>query len=251
VQPDRTIIAPLNLDTATWRLLDDIASVESWGPVTVHRLDPARQRASGRAPEDIVLRLQALSRTPLPQAVEYGVRDAQQSSATVRRATVVRCAQESVDRLAGLGFDQVGPRTFTTDLSVSQARERLAGAGVSAVDDDPPGPAPALDYPSTSRRGDPGAVQRLAQCLAQPDTEPRDVPSQLVPADPAAIGGVCRDVIDRQGRIWLQYLEDDTTKIELVEPLELRSGTVSGWSHTSGHTVAVPVSRITAHGGDR
>lgn len=248
VQPDRTIIAPLSIDTPTWRLLDDIATVESWGPVTVHRLDPARQRVSGRVPEEIVQRLRESSRTPLPQAVEYGVRDAQQSGATVRPATVVRCAEDSVERVAAIGFEQVGPRTFTTDLPVGEARERLAGVGICAVDEDPPGTAPALDYPGTAPRGDPAAVRRLAHFLAEPATAPEGVPSELAPADPATIGGVCREAIDRQGSIWLQYTEDGSTKVDLVEPLQLRSGTVSGWSHTCGRTVAVPVSRITAHG---
>ena len=66
IQPDHTLIAPITLDAGTWELVDAVSHLESWGPVTMHRLDPARLRSavSGQDPQDLLDRLGQEPRAP-------------------------------------------------------------------------------------------------------------------------------------------------------------------------------------------
>jgi hypothetical protein len=248
VQPDNTVVAPLQLDTPTWRLLHDACLLESWGPVTVHRLDPTRLSSGLRSPDEVVEMLTAAARTPLPQSVVYRIRDARAERAAVRRATVVRWAGDPAV-LAAVGLQQVGPGIFVTELNPDPVRRRLGEAGVPVTVDPPREPAPPLDHVQGARRQDPGAVKRLVQRLTGPPAQVGEPPPSLRPADPATIGSTCRDAIARGESMWLRYADSDGTLVELVEPMDLRSGTLTGWSHSSGRAVGIPIARITAHGG--
>lgn len=250
VQPDQTIIAPANIDTDTWRLLHDVAVVESWGPVTMHRIDQGRLRAAvtGRDAEQTLERLRSASRTGLPQSLEYLVADAARSSmANIYPATVVEVTEADVATVSELGLHQVGPQTFTSDLPQDVLRRRLADAGVVASESDRPTLAESMERQRIEHL-DERTLQRLVGHLVRSEAGDQTEPPPLTPADPRTIADMCQQVIDRGGRMWLQYAEGSSTAVELMEPLQLRSGQLTAWSVTGGRTLTVPLSRIAAFG---
>lgn len=249
VQPDLTVIAPLAVDTMTWQLLQGIAHVESWGPVTTHRIDPARMRqtVAGQDVEDLLERLAGAARTPIPATVEYAVRDAGRS-ATVRvgRATLVTAGPESARTLEGMGMARVS--AYTSDLPPDVLARRLAQAGVTATVSAPQIHGQPLDHARPAPGPGSLALDRLVEHLTQEQAQPAADPPPLHDADPATMVQVCQRAISNTERLWLSYAEAGATRTELVEPVELRSGRLTAWSFTGGRTISVPLSQIAAHG---
>jgi hypothetical protein len=250
VQPDHTVIAPLSLDTGTWRLLQDVAHVESWGPVTTHRIDPARLRTlvAGREPDELLQRLADMSRTPLPQSVEYVVRDAARATAArVYRATVVEVGGPDAETLTELGLTKVTEHLFTTDLPMAAVQQQLAAAGISVAAHSEPVAGTPLDVQRVPAVPDEQSVNRLVGLLVGEQAVSDVSPPTLTDADPATMVGVCLDAISKEQRLWVQYADGDQNRTELIEPIEVRSGRLTGWSLTAGRTLSVPLSRVAGY----
>ncbi len=252
VQPDGTVIAPLAIDNSTWTLLQSIAHVESWGPVTMHRIESARLQAAvnGRDPQQVVDALAAASRTPIPQSIEYLIRDAARSAGVnVYPATVIEGAGQDVERLKGLGLTQVSEQVFTSPQSPEEVVRLLAEAGVATSQ----GPAEVFGVPLERATQGPGpddaAVVRLVEHLLDGQAVPAEAPPTLPTADPVTVADICRKAIDEDRRVWVQYADADGVRTELVEPIDLRVGRLSGWSLHAARMITVPLSRIAAVGG--
>ena len=250
VQPDNTVIAGADIDTATWQLLADTTSLESWGPVTMHRFDPARirQAVSGRDPQQLLERLRAASKTDLPQSLEYLFNDAARGSAVrVSSATLVEVTPADAQAVEALGFTPLTELVFTTDLDESTVRTMLAEAGVAAAHTGPVTPARPMDYPASAHAPDPRAVRRLVQRLLGPEEGDHVPPPQMFEADPQTMADVCRSAIQSTTALWLSYSDDGKTVTELVEPVDLRSGSLTGWSITGNRAVNVALARIASY----
>ena len=242
VQPDHTVIAPANVDTPTWMLLHDIARVESWGPVTVLRIETARLRLAlaVRTPDEVLAQLTSASRTPLPQSLEYTIRDATRGRPVqVRQETVIRGVGSEGEALRELGWQELGSGVFGTTQPLEVVRRALAELGIAVTINDPEQTAVALDYPREQAHDD-MAVDRLVEHLVEPAAAPLD-PPPLEPAEP----GTLREALSAR-RVWLEFSEGQSTLTHLVEPLELRSGSLTGWSLTASRSVSIPLSRIAA-----
>lgn len=250
LQPDHTVVAPASLDTDTWCLLHDISRLESWGPVTMHRIEITRMRiaVTTRSPAQILTQLGSATRTPVPQSVEYTINDAGRGTAAlVQSATIVRTSPTDADAVAALGFEQLGAQTFATELPADVVRRRLSAAGIAAMAAQDPVVAHPLEYPRTSGAPDEHAVNRLVQHLVDEPTD-SSAPPALTPADPQTVAAQCRKAIAEDLRMWLEFSEGHETLTHLVEPIDLKSGHLTGWSLTAGRTVTIPLARIGALG---
>jgi hypothetical protein len=254
VQPDHTMIAPVNIDTQTWNLIDSISHVESWGPVTMHRIDPTRLRSAvaGTDPQHIVDQLARASKTGVPQSVEYAVRDAARvAAARAYRATVVHAGPHDEQRLRDLGFEQITTQVFVTDLPVDVAQQRLTSAGIPVSTPQPRDVAEPIDYPRADQPPDAHAITRLVTHLLGDQARTDLHPPELVPADPAMIVEVCRRAVADDRRLWVRYTDGADVRTEYVEPIEVRSGRLTAWSLSTGRTLGVPIARIAAYGADQ
>jgi hypothetical protein len=252
VQPDSTIIAPLAVDNATWALLQSIAHVESWGPVTMHRIDTARLKSAvdGRDPQEVIDALTAASRTPIPQSISYLIRDAGRSAGvSVYPATIVEGGAHDSARLKELGLTQVSEQIFTSPQSPEEVVRMLAAAGVATVRGPDPLFGTPLERAHAGHGPDDAAVNRLVAHLLDGQPAPVVAPPVLDTADPGTVADVCQQAIDEDRRVWVQYADGDGVRTELVEPIDLRVGRLSGWSLHAGRMITVPLSRIAAVGG--
>lgn len=90
LQGDLTGIVPGRPSTALERLLEDAAEVESRGAAITVRFTPeslTRAFDAGRSAEDLLAELAAHSRTPLPQPLDYLVRDTARRHGRLRVGT--------------------------------------------------------------------------------------------------------------------------------------------------------------------
>jgi hypothetical protein len=103
-----------------------------------------------------------------------------------------------------------------------------------------------LEFPRVAAQ-DKRAIDRLVSRLVGSDQVDLR-PPPLQPADPATLADTFRQAVTEGRSVWLEFREGDATLTHLVEPFDIRSGRVSGWSLTAGHSVSVPLSRIAATG---
>ncbi len=242
VQPDHTIIAGANVDHRTWALLHEIARVESWGPVVMMRIEGTllRSAVARHGAGHILAELGRISRTPIPQSVEYLVRDAARSApAQMARVTLVRANGEESQTLRDLGWQELAPDAFITELGIDAVRSHLGKRGVATTSVQQPVHAAPLDHRRPAQH-DPDAVDRLVVHLVQPAVE-AGMPPVLTPTDPARLRELLGD-----GRVWVEFSDGQQTLTHLVEPLEVRSGSLSAWSLTAARTLTIALSRIVA-----
>jgi len=250
VQPDHTVIAPLWVDTPTWELMQAVARVESWGPVTMQRIDPGRlrQAVARRRPDDLLTALSAASRTPVPQSVEYAIGDAGRASPVrVYPATVVETSGEDSEALRGLGLSEVTPTMFTSDQSPEVVTRLLTAAGVATEREEAPQVAVPLDRGQGTSAPDPATVTRLVAHLMAGDRTVDLTAPALSPADPDTLAHVCRLAITDDRRMWVEYADSQGAATDLLEPIDLRGGRLTGWSLTGGRMVTVTLARIAAY----
>ncbi|HEX3004006.1 MAG TPA: helicase-associated domain-containing protein, partial [Angustibacter sp.] len=104
LQADLTAVAPGPLATGVGRLMQLSADVESRGGATVYRFGPSSVRRAldaGSSADQLLADLAAASRTPVPQPLEYLVRDVARRHGRVRvgsASAYVRSDDESVLR---------------------------------------------------------------------------------------------------------------------------------------------------------
>ncbi len=251
VQPDATIMAPAVVDAPTWQLLEGISVVDSWGPMSLHRLDLARVRATVAAgePAQILEQLGKASRTPIPQPVEYMIQDAARTSlARVYSASVVEVPEQDHEAAHQVGLQQIGPRVFVSDLPVDVVVRRLAEHGVSAQALQAAALPKPLDHPRPEPEPDAATVSRLVEHLRSGADPQQATAPALTQGDAQTVVDVCRDAVSAGTRLWLQISDSEGTRTELVEPLELRGGQLTAWSLTAGRASSIPVARIAAFG---
>ncbi|WP_420112979.1 helicase-associated domain-containing protein [Pseudactinotalea sp.] len=146
VQGDLTGIVPGRPGAELARLLEACADVDSRGAALTVRFTGAsisRAFEAGWSQDDLLTQLQRASRTPLPQPLEYLVRDVARRYRRVRvqpAATVIRTDDEASaaallgdPRLASLGLRAIGPSTLAADATPLTVHETLRSAGAAPV----------------------------------------------------------------------------------------------------------------------
>lgn len=162
VQSDLTAIVPGRPSPRLAELLEACADVDSRGAALAVRFSAASiaRALEDWSAEDLLGRLRAASRSPLPQPLEYLVTDAARRRRRVRvqpAAAVVRTDDEAAclallgdPRLAHLGLRQVGTTTLAADVSALAVHEALRGVAAAPVLEGPDGRA--VQIPTTRAR---------------------------------------------------------------------------------------------------
>lgn len=162
IQGDLTAVVPGRPSPQLRELVDLVADVESRGPgMTVRFSADSVRRAldAGTDADDLLSRLRAASLTPLPQPLEYLVRDVARSHGSVRigaAGAYLRAEDPAAlarvvahPKLSHLGLQALAPTVLVARVGAREVSEALAEAGLSGVLEGPDGQPLAL--PSTAR----------------------------------------------------------------------------------------------------
>ncbi|KLN35149.1 hypothetical protein FB00_08360 [Cellulosimicrobium funkei] len=169
LQGDLTGIVPGRPSRTLERLVEVAADVESRGAATTVRFTPdsvLRALDRGATADELLAELAAHSRTPVPQPLEYLVRDTARRHGRVRVGTAssyVR-AEDPVllagiaedPALRGLGLVLLAPTVLASAAPAGELQEALRARGVPAVVEGPDGRVLIADR--AGRRGAPDAV---------------------------------------------------------------------------------------------
>jgi len=168
LQGDLTGIVPGRPSGALERLLEVAADVESRGAATTVRFSAdsvLRALDRGATADELLTELATHSRTPVPQALEYLVRDTARRHGRVRVGTASSYVRaEDPVLLAGLvedpalralGLVLLAPTVLASVAPAGELQEALRGRGVPAVVESPDGRVLVADR--AGRRGAPDA----------------------------------------------------------------------------------------------
>ncbi len=271
MQADLTAVVPGLPTTALADLLRSAADQESAGAAAVHRFSTAsvhRALAAGLSGEDLLAELSA--RGPVPQALEYLIRDAARHHAPLHvgaAGSFVRCTDPAalaslqaeapalalvrlsdtvmasphppevvLDQLRSLGHRPVA------DLGVAGATEPARRTAGPAVEGRVPRVTPALAdavvraMRAAERRGRPGGPDRR-------DT----VPTHPVPAqEPADVVTALQTAIASRSAVLVGYVDPMGSAVaRRIEPLTLSAGYLTAMDLGTEQVHSFAVARIT------
>ncbi|TIC88474.1 hypothetical protein E8D34_06075 [Nocardioides sp. GY 10113] len=249
IQADLTAVAPGPLESLLARRLQEVAEIESHGAATVYRFTPASVRGaleSGWSGGEIKEFLTAVSRTPVPQPLDYLVDDAVRSFGRLRvgLAAAYVCSEDEValaelvnhPRADALGLRRIAPTVVISSVPADVLLPRMRELGLSPVVEGTDGvvrvgvgdplrarsPRQATD----SARGAARAAAHVAtavRTLREGDAEARTRPASA--STPAGASAALRDAIERRGRVQIGFTDNQGVIVEReVLPLVVEGG---------------------------
>jgi hypothetical protein len=274
LQADLTAIAPGPVTGSLAAFLRLVADVESRGGATVHRFSEDSIRRcldTGWTGEDILAGLRDASSTPVPQPLEYLVRDVARRHGTIRVrgvSSVIRSEDEGgLDvmlanrRLAALQLRRIAPTVLTSPVGPEVVLEMLREEGFAPVPESASGTVTVPTRPARravrQRSVDPALVQTMdnaqlgslvaglraseahARARAVPTADGRTGPA--IPAnDPTTSMAVLREAIADGRAVWLGYSDGiGRTQRLLFHPERLDGGRVTGVSDDVTRTLSI------------
>jgi hypothetical protein len=274
IQGDNTAIAPGPLQLELAREMSLIANIESKGGATVYRLtEHSIRRAldNGRSSDDIKKFLGKISKTPIPQPLEYMIADVGKRYGKLRVgisfSSYIRCEDESLlaqiladKKLAHLQFRQLSKGVLMTEGDTHEAIDALVDSGYFPALEDRDGalvarkqdrarakakarpPRISVDYATPSddligaalralRAGDKAASHRKSAPVAT--GTPSETMSTLTLA------------IKSKATVTIGYADTDGGLSErIIEPIHLLGGILMAYDHGSDEVLRFAVSRI-------
>lgn len=278
LQADLTAIAPGPVTGSLAAFLRMVSDVESRGGATVHRFSEASIRRcldAGWTGEDILAGLEDASSTPVPQPLDYLVRDVARRHGTVRVrgvGAVIRSEDEAgLDvmvahkALAPLALRRIAPTVVTSNASPEVVLDLLRETGFSPMAESASGVVAVPTRPARrvtrSRAVDRTLIQSLdeaqlatlvaglrsseADAAARAAAAPTGRRGPAIPAnDPTTSMAVLREAIADGRPVWLGYSDNiGQTQRMLFYPERLDGGRVTGV--TDGVTRTLSIHRIT------
>jgi hypothetical protein len=281
LQADLTAVAPGPLESAVARKLQLVAEVESRGGGAVYRFTPASVRRAldvGWTATELHEFLASVSRTPVPQPLEYLVDDTARTFGTIRvghAEAYLRADDETAltellhhPQAAGLGLRRLAPTvlTSTTPLDVLLPRLRDLGAApvVEAADgtvhvarpdqrrartprEHRQGHGPlGADAARSARRT--ATVASVVTAVRAGDRAAASRPAGPDPAStPSGSLAALRDAAEVGAVVVISYVDNHGTRTDrVVEPVSVEGGVLTAHDHRTDDTRTFAVHRITS-----
>jgi hypothetical protein len=277
LQADLTAIAPGPLAGGLSTFMRLVADVESRGGATVYRFTPESVRRcldAGWSVDQVLGALTDASQTPVPQPLDYLVRDVARRHGQARVGSIrayVRCDDETTlgsmlaDRnLSALQLRTIAPTVLVSPVAAETVLEFLRDHGYAPAAEAPDGgvvvpsagrhrtptqrrptlvTAQAVDHEHVStlvgalRAGEEAAAYQREQLAA------RQGPS-LPSTDPTTTLAVLRDAAADRQAVWLGYSDaDGQVRRLLFYPQRVEGGRVHGTA--DGTTRTLSIHRVT------
>ena len=280
LQADLTAVAPGRLEGSLAQFMRLVADIESRGGATVYRFSADTLRRAldaGWSAAQVLGTLREVSRTPVPQPLEYLVGDVGRRHGQTRIGTAsayVRSDDEAVldamlaDRsLAPLQLRRIAPTVLVSPVSSPTVLELLRDSGFAPVVESMDGGVlvPPSTHHRTPARRPPSAPMTTSvvddeyaaslvsalrageESAAFQRTREESLPGPKLPsADPAVTLALLRDAAAEHDGVWIGYADADgrTTRM-LFYPRRVEGGRAYGTVDGSNVERAFSVHRIT------
>jgi hypothetical protein len=280
LQADLTAVAPGPLESALARRLQLVAEVESRGGGAVYRFTPASVRRAldiGWTATELHEFLASVSRTPVPQPLEYLVDDTARTFGTIRvghAEAYLRADDETAltellhhPQAAGLGLRRLAPTVLTSSTPLDVLLPRLRDLGAAPVVEAGDGTVhvarPGLRRARTPREHRQGqgplgvdaaraarrtaAVASVVTAVRAGDRAASSRPAGPEPAStPSGSLAALRDAAEVGAVVVISYVDNHGTRTDrVVEPVSVEGGVLTAHDHRTDDTRTFAVHRIT------
>jgi hypothetical protein len=277
LQADLTAIAPGPLEGGLATFLRLVADVESRGGATVYRFTPDSVRRAldaGWSVDQVLAGLGDASKTPIPQPLDYLVRDMARRHGQARVGAArayIRCDDETTlgamlaeRALSPLQLRSIAPTVLVSPVAPDAVLEFLRDNGFAPAGETPDGgvvvpsagrhrtPQTRRSAPVISRGVDDELVVTLVAALRageesavyQREQLARRPGPSLGSTDPTTTLAVLREAAADRQAVWLGYSDaDGTVQRMLFYPQRVEGGRVQGTA--DGTTRTLSIHRVT------
>lgn len=274
IQADNTAIAPGPLQLELAREMSMIANIESKGGATVYRLNEhsiRRALDNGRSSDEIKKFLAKISKTPLPQPLEYMIADIGKRYGKLRVgisfSSYIRCEDETMvttiladKKLAHLQLRQLSKNVLMTEGDTHEAIDALVESGYFPALEDRDGALIARKHEKARTKSKP-RPPRISGEFAQPSDElvgaalralragdkaashRRSAP--ITTGTPTETMSTLTLAIKSKATVTIGYADSDGGLSErVIEPIHLLGGVLLAYDHGSDEVLRFSVSRI-------
>jgi hypothetical protein len=274
IQGDNTAIAPGPLQVDLAREMSLIANVESKGGATVYRLSEhsiRRALDNGRGSDEIKRFLAKISKTPLPQPLEYMITDIGKRYGILRvgisLGSYIRCEDEALvaailadKKLAHLQLRQLDAGVLMTEDDTHEAIDALVESGYFPALEDREGALIARKHDKARAKAKP-RPPRIAGDLPIPSADLINVALRSLRAgdkaaahrksapviieSPSETMSTLTLAIKSKAAVSIGYADSDGGVSErVIEPIHLVGGILMAYDHGSDEVLRFSVSRI-------
>ena len=284
IQSDNTAIAPGPLVHELSQELDLIADIESRGAATVFRFSEKSFRRGldhGRTGEEILSFLKRVSKTPVPQPIEYLIADISKKHGKLRvgnASSFIRCEDKGLitqimnDRkLDALGLRRIAPEVLISTLEGSDLMNVLRSAGYLPAAEDSQGLL--LSGPRIARAQSKARPPRIIGEFEEPDDVLLEVAvrtirtgekssakqSTLRNLSQEALGTLPRSTANETLNLLVKHLRHFPNKSlsigyadnngmvshRIIDPLMISAGSLQAKDHATGEVLTFRIARIT------
>ena len=279
LQPDLTAIAPGPLLPELARELSLLADIESTGGATVFRFSENSLRRGfdqGRDAATILDFITNLSRTPVPQPLEYAIADLAKRHGQLRignAACYIRCEDNTLldsvmaaSETQSLMLRRIAPSVVVSSASPTSVIDRLHAMGLTPTAEGPDGGVvitrgtgrqPTAHRPMVRLRDEAGPNERLLVAAVKAlrsgeDTEGRTSTEEVLPTrplpprtPPAKTVSILRAAIDEGAALRIGYASSNGSTVEhMIDPVRVNAGQVTAYDHRGGDVRTFTISRI-------
>jgi hypothetical protein len=284
IQSDHTAIAPGPLEHDIAQELALLAEIESRGGATVYRFSEATIRRGldhGKTGDEIRVFLTKISKTPMPQPLEYLIADVAKKHGKLRvgnSACFIRCEDASLiaqimsdRRLDVLALRRIAPEVLISQLEAADAMSVLRNCGYLPAAEDSMGlllSGPRIARAKTKPRlprtlgeleiPDDVALQGALRALRTGEKSSHRQ-STLRNIATSALGSLPRTTANETLDILTDYLQNQpATSLSIgyadnnglvshriIDPLKLSAGSLIARDHATGEVATFRIARIT------
>ncbi|EFC85806.1 WYL domain-containing protein [Parafrankia sp. EUN1f] len=249
LQSDLTAVVSGQPTTAVSRLLGTAAVSESRGAAGVWRFSPASVRAAfdaGWTAARLLADLAAVSDRPVPQPLEYLVKDVARLHGKIRVRGMRSCvvAEEALiseilhtRSLAKLSLARVAPTVLSSPHEPHEVLARLRAAGLSPVAEDATGTV-IVEKQQEHRAAAPRSAARAASTRVRPRMDAEKLAARLL-ADPDGADSGGADTSETSARLaQLNPGLTDTEIILLADAIEAQRDVLISYRNKAGNRTA-------------
>jgi hypothetical protein len=274
VQADNTAIAPGPLTIDLSRRLSNFADIESRGNATVYRFTESSIRRGldhGHTGDEIKAFLHEVSRTPIPQPLEYLIADIARRHGQLRvgiAQSFIRCEDETTilaitkdKRLENLRLRKIAPQVLVSEVESSDLIEDLRNAGYLPSLENQSGvvitaprqlrsksrariPRAIAENPSPSDAIISAAIKamRAGDRVSGSKTTLAEIPRTSANETLA----ILRQVVADQSSVMIGYADTNGSVTQkIIDPVQIAMGNLLARDHSSEELATFKIARIT------
>lgn len=282
IQGDNTAIAPGPLDIDVARNLDSIADIESRGGATVYRFSETSIRRGldhGKTGEEIKEFLRKISKTAMPQPLEYLITDVSKRHGRLRvgnTSSYIRCEDPTLltqilsDRkVEGIPLRRIAPEVLVCELEANDVITTLRAAGYMPAAESgsgvlltahrlnraksrprPPRIIGEIEIPTEETLIAALRSLRAGERSSHKQSSLRDIAANALGSLPRTTANETMDILNKfikeQRTLSIGYADNNGSATQrIIDPLSISAGSLIARDHGTGEVQTFRIPRIT------